>query len=144
MARNCPKPCNPARAAARKLKSLHKKKTANSVHVVLAHLSHRLDVGMDTSSDTKDATIFKGLVSTLDTSEKNENAEILALKIASEACGSQKFEGECVDSGAQQSVIGKNQGEFYCNVLEKNVRVRDPKPHTDSVIWSSIALACCT
>lgn len=72
--------------------------------------------------DTEDATIFGGLVSTLDTREEHENAEI-----ASEACVSQMFEGACVDLGAQQSVIRQNQADLYWKSFGGERRSTDSK-----------------
>lgn len=40
--KDCPKPRNFVRAAARKLEYLQKKKTANSAHAVLALLCHQM------------------------------------------------------------------------------------------------------
>lgn len=100
MAKDYLKSRNLARAAARKLDYLHKKKTTpNSVHVVLAlaHLCNQLDNNVDTSSDTEVVSSFECLVSTLDSNEGSNNVEILAVKIPTEARGSQMFEGVCVD-----------------------------------------------
>lgn len=92
-----------------------KKKKANSVHVVLPHLCSRLDNNEDVTPDPENVSIFECLVSTLDWNGDDNNVEILAVKVSTEARGSPIFKGACVDSGAQQSVIGERQGELYCN-----------------------------
>lgn len=74
---------------------------------MLAHLCHQLDNSEDLTRDSDDVSIFEGLVSTLDSKGKDNNVKILSVKISTEARGSPIFEGACVDSGAQQSVIGE-------------------------------------
>lgn len=58
-----------ARAVSRKLKYLQKE-TVNFVHVVVVHLCHKLDNSTDATSDTESASIFEGIVSTLNEYEK--------------------------------------------------------------------------
>lgn len=79
--------------------------TANSVHVVLAHLRHRLNNNENNSPDTEDVSTTEGIFITSDSNKSNNNLETLAVKITTEALGSRVFEGACVDSGAQQSAI---------------------------------------
>lgn len=114
MAKDCLEHRNLARAAARKLEYLQKKKAANYVHVDLVHLCIQFDNGTDTSSDTEGATIIEGLVSTLDAHDERDNVEILSVNLATKARGSNVFEGACLDLVAQQTVVEESQADLYC------------------------------
>lgn len=68
---------------------------------------------MSISSGYEDVSIFRAVVIILDSNEGNNKVESLAVKISTEARRAQMFEGACVDSDAQQSVIGERQAELY-------------------------------
>lgn len=84
MAKGCPKHRNFAGAAARKLEYLHKKKTANSVHVVLAHLCHQTDASLEhEASDEEDnPSIFESIVDDLGHVAEDKEVDIMTVKIA--------------------------------------------------------------
>lgn len=125
MARNCTQPKNFSKAAARKLEYHQKKKTPNSVHVVLAHLCQQLDHEIhdddDHSDPINDAQIFMNVVagatdtgampSTQD--EEDDPIDIFSVNTVFQATVHHEFLGACIDSGAQRTVIGHKQAEAY-------------------------------
>lgn len=83
------------------------------MHAVLAHLYHLMDSEFEATEGDENITIFEGLVNSRELPGDSKGAEILTVKISSETKHSQKFEGACVDSGAQLSVIGERQADLY-------------------------------
>lgn len=76
MAKYYPKPQNLVHTACRKPEYFQKKEATNSVHVVLAHVFHKLDTNIDISSENEDDSIFEGFVCNLEAHEDKDNVEI--------------------------------------------------------------------
>lgn len=78
--------------------------------LVLAHLCHQIesDSGL-ACPDEEDSDIFRELVSPVKAVEHHElcgELEILSVSLLFESSSESSFEGACVNSGAQLSVIG--------------------------------------
>lgn len=134
MARECRHPKNFAKAAARKLEYFDKKKTPNSVHVVLAYLCQQLDqdkseYGSDTGEPSNDADIFQNIVeestysNTAGDNDDNHEVDIFAVNIDIPTNDRDEFLVAFIDSGAQRTVIGKRQPDKY-DSLTKNGHVK--------------------
>lgn len=106
-----------AQAAARKFENFLMKKIANSAFVVLAHLCHQKDSDFYSPDDDEDVSVFQRLINSIEKVTDSKDAETLTVEIASDTSDSQKFEGVCVDSEAQLSVVGKRQADLYCQIF---------------------------
>lgn len=120
-ARECPRPLNLARAAARKLDYLNSKKKVNAVHSVLADVCQQFDHEFTEESD---ASILMSMLSGASRdamndrgSEGERNVEdtlVLELTIELSTPHDEKFLRACIDSGAQMTIIGIDQAKAYC------------------------------
>lgn len=134
MAKDCPHPKNFAKSAARLLEYHNKKRTPNSVHLVLAQLCNQLDhapSGMDDDSTSSgdDAEIFQSMVSNHGGDEANagaagqaanpradEQIDIFSVNVHFGMGDGAQFLGACIDSGAQKTVIGQEQAKAYAEM----------------------------
>lgn len=126
MIKDCPEPKNAAKAAARRLEYLQKKKQNNAIHHVLAELCQQLDSQNSSDTDENDREIFEGLVNVSgnyaeneeigesDDTDDNEEFEVFSVSKYLPTSQCEKFQGACIDSGAEITVIGKKQAELYC------------------------------
>lgn len=135
-ANKCPKPPDYARAAARKIEYLKKKRTPNAVHIVLAFFCSQMDVRnepepADNDLDENDVDIFNNIIDTetpaihvshvVETDQSNESddnqiVDIFAVGISPPKYEGCDFIGGCIDSGAQRTVIGTKQAAAYCRL----------------------------
>lgn len=134
LVKNCPHAVNFSNAAARNIQKLRDSRTQHAVHLVLAHLCSELDEPVveeedDINSDHDDLKIFEQML-VLDTSAPSNEAntgdseleriDIFAVEVDFEVTGN-AFNGACIDSGAQKSVIGNVQAQAYIAELgDKN------------------------
>lgn len=151
LVKNCRKPLNVAKAAARKLEYYSKKdKTRDhAVHVVLEEPCTQLDMERENKGDTggdiayayKDQEIFENLLCTLSHVEVNlvelpehqqrgtssTDIEDEDLKIylinGKEELPNQSFFGAGIDTGAQKSVIGTSQAKAYCDFMKSPYKI---------------------
>lgn len=118
--KNCPKPLDVGRTAAMKIEYLNKKKATNAVHLVLASLCQQLYSPTDVGQD--DAQIFSSLLALPpapeidsnnngDESEEDDTHFVIDINFNKQT--NAKFEGACIDSGAQCTLIGRKQADFY-------------------------------
>lgn len=141
-ARDCTRPKNFAAAAARKIEYLQNKKAPNTIHVVLADLCRQLDTNEReenaSEEDTDDAKIFRAIAfdddvqdihnvrqeGDHDEDKKDEDTiTIFSCNVPEFIRSSACFNGACVDSGAQRTVIGRNQAIKYMEESEVGVNM---------------------
>lgn len=137
----CPHPKNAAKAAARRLEYYKKKdEKRHAVHLVLADICRQLDLddgvaeedgdGGDDNGD--DVELFLAAMSGRDNydpsqmpsaSDEDELEEVTLHVLTTnwESPSSRSFEGACVDSGAQKTVIGVNQAKEYCALVNEDL-----------------------
>lgn len=133
--KNCPRPLNVAKAAASKIEYLNKKKSANAIHLVLASLCQQLDGPSLNEVEHDDAEIFMSILTlppppvsaeTGDTHDDSRSAEdeitLLVSDINFNEGTHERFEGACVDSGAQRTLIGKRQADLYASFAGTTIR----------------------
>lgn len=117
-------------------------KPANFAYVILPHLCHQMENNVDLSSYVEEASILEGLVGNLDSHEEKNNVKIIAVKVPTNSRKPQRFEGACVDFGAQKSVIGENQADLYCNSYKGKRKSTESKTAYQCGNIFSIALVC--
>lgn len=138
--KDCPKPLNVAQAAARRLEYFNKKKkSTNAVHFILANLCRQLE---DThikaeKEDSDDVEIFKGVAHAL----QEEAFKVDDDRNSSDQAGTSeydifvvdatilkktvhRFEGACVDSGAQKTVIRLPQAKLYSKASSEPFNIK--------------------
>lgn len=126
--RDCPKPRNSARAAARKIEYYSKKDSTKSaaVYHVLSDLCSQLDLSpgensteipielQGTSLFQETMTLHAGESDVLEDKADDGVEEIYVITEDRKTMPTEKFEGACIDSAAQRTVIGLEQAKLYC------------------------------
>lgn len=127
-ARNCPRPLNLANATRRRLESLKSSKGAQSVHSVLAEICYQLEEEQESSINEDLVTFNAMLVSTSSSDDgkrdidqiqeiPTENKIINVIEKDIDYHESQSFNGACVDSGTEVTVMGMPQARLYCELF---------------------------
>lgn len=101
----------------KKAKISSKKGTANSVHVVLAHFCHQIDVEDEDSDKKGSPPVFESIMEGLKNAGEKREVNIMTVKIACNTKGSEKFKEACVGSEAQLSVIGVQRADLNCQTF---------------------------
>lgn len=144
-AKQCPKPPDHARMAAKRIEYLKKKKTPNAVHVVLAYFCDEMDDSDEGdgggAEDDNDLAIFNSLCSLdTETHQPEDNADgkgdqseqglesIFAVDVSLPKYVGEEFFGACIDSGAQRTVIGASQAEAYSRLAGMQLSRSAPFP----------------
>lgn len=140
LAKDCPKPMNAAKAAARRLEYYRKKDVKrHAVHHVLAEFCRQMDDTGSNDSDEiegdNDVSIFLsalGIESPSDNgtmmnekgevSSGSEEREVFVMQCGWDSPCFQEFAGACVDSGAQKTVIGADQARSYCALVNGQMK----------------------
>lgn len=132
MARDYTNPKHIAQKAAWKLEYHQKKRTPNSVHIVLEHLCQQIDVfqeynGTDTNEPEDDAKILQNIIThhvelyidenddedPTAISESPDPVEIFVVNTTLDPPHDEVSMGACIDSGEQRTVIGKKKALEY-------------------------------
>lgn len=137
MAIHCPRQLNPARAASKKLEYLNKKKANHAVPTVLADMCFQFQDNGDGRQCNLD--IFLNLLSEEKTTDEitvqdgdskgGEDALVMEITIDMMTSMDGIFQGACIDSGAQLTVIGLGQAKACCRLIGGGI-VKSLKPLT--------------
>lgn len=143
--KDCKKPMNAAKAAAKKLEYYGRKESMrHPVHLVLADLCQQIDSEPPSSDavpdgeSSDDVEIFQAVLAGNATAEDEQNHPVALLPEPSLEVDSDPneifvmtsawnvetpphFEGACIDSGAQKTVIGLLQVRAYCTLLNADL-----------------------
>lgn len=151
-AKDCTKPKDFAKAAARKIEYLKKRRTNNAVHVVLAFLCEQLEDddddggGEDDTSNDDDVYIFNSIMETGtadihlmrvedtapdpngQTKSDKDVVNIFSVGTTPPSYVGKEFAGACIDSGAQRTVIGTPQAAVNCAFAGIDLRKPPTQP----------------
>lgn len=148
MARYCSKPLNLPKAAERRLQCMQKKKAENPVHLVLAdicmqttedasHYDEKTDVETGNESQVFQSVVESCFEAALAAPENDDNdganisfVESTVLSDTFICETADQFQGACVDSGAQLTVVGKRQAEQYARTYGSNLTMKNPTVRT--------------
>lgn len=134
--RECTKPINAVRAASKKLKYSQKNaSTRHAIHLISADLCGQVSDDYEdeidrSEADGNDLEIFQAAVATSSysltglfvtaESESQSNEIFVKATFSSPSWASSspvKFQGACIDSGAEKTVIGLALAEAYCSLI---------------------------
>ena len=155
MLKNCPSKVNLAKAAQRRMEYLAKRNgRGRNANVVLFELCSQLSdttaeavngsqemeletereeqPQQDANDTSRDFDLFESLMNHCETSSEPDHVEILLASTNRQSCTAltEPFNGACLDTGAQRSVVGKPQAEAYYQFMGIPLAIQPSTPLT--------------